>query len=80
MAYPPMSSQKAVHALLLGVAAFFLGEAFLAGAFRLVAGAFFTACGAVDLVTRPDLVFPRTTGAFSSTAGACGVLAYDYAR
>jgi hypothetical protein len=24
----------------------------------------------LDLVTRPDLVVPRTTGAFSSTAGA----------
>lgn len=45
--------------------------AFLAGAFFLLAAFFSAAWGAVDLVTRPDLVLPRTTGAFSSTAGAC---------
>lgn len=44
--------------------AFFLGALALLGATaRLTAG------GAVDLVTRPDLVFPRVTG-FSSIAGA----------
>jgi hypothetical protein len=52
----------------------FLGVAFFAGAFRPVAflGAVFfaTGSGALVLVTRPDLVFPRTTGGLSSTAGA----------
>jgi hypothetical protein len=46
----------------------FLGAAFFLAAAALVAGAE----GAVLLVTRPDLVFPRMTGAFSSTAGAWG--------
>lgn len=54
----------------MGVADFF-GVAFLAAAFFLGAIALATGCGALDLVTRPDLVLPRTTGAFSSTAGAC---------
>lgn len=34
--------------------------------------------GAVLLVTRPDLVFPRTTGALSSTAGACVQVSTGY--
>lgn len=60
---------KTIYAL-VGVLVFF-GVAFLVAAdFRGLA-AFFSACGAVDLVTRPDLVLPRTTGAFVSTAGAC---------
>lgn len=55
----------------------FFAAAFFAGAFAALAllGAvvFRTAAlGALDLVTRPDLVLPRTTGAFSSTAGAYG--------
>lgn len=48
----------------------FLGVAFLAAAFFLGAMVLATGCGALDLVTRPDLVLPRTTGAFVSTAGA----------
>ena len=52
----------------LGVA--FLVVVFLTGAF--LAGLALTAgWGALDFVTRPDLVLPRTTGALSSTAGAC---------
>jgi hypothetical protein len=48
-----------------------LGVAFLGAAFFLVAAALVAGAeGAVLLVTRPDLVFPRITGAFSSTAGA----------
>lgn len=43
-----------------------MGAAFFLVAAALVAGAE----GAVLLVIRPDLVFPRTTGALSSTAGA----------
>ena len=43
-----------------------MGAAFFLVAAALVAGAE----GAVLLVTRPDLVLPRITGAFSSTAGA----------
>jgi hypothetical protein len=31
---------------------------------------FLAGCGAVDLVTRPDLVLPKTTDGFSTTAGA----------
>lgn len=31
----------------------------------------FGAIGAIDLVTRPDFVFPRMTGGLLSTAGAC---------
>lgn len=42
-----------------------------------MAGAAFFAAGAVLLVTRPDLVFPRTTGAFSTTAGAYTMIS-DY--
>jgi hypothetical protein len=63
----------------LGVA-FFLGVvAFLAAAVFFAAGAFFVAlgaaaaaaaAGALVLVTRPDLVFPRTRDTSSSTAGA----------
>lgn len=52
----------------------FLGAAFFLLAAALVAGAE----GAVLLVTRPDLVFPRTTGAFSSTAGACIQVSTSY--
>jgi len=48
-----------------------LGVAFLGAAFFLVAAALVAGAeGAVLLVTRPDLVLPRITGAFSSTAGA----------
>lgn len=52
----------------------FLGAAFFAAAFF---GATFFASemGALDLVTRPDLVLPRTTGGLSSTAGAWDLLA-----
>jgi hypothetical protein len=54
-------SQKRVYSDFLGVAffaaAFFFGVVFLGG------------CGAVDLVTRPDFVCPRTLG-WSTTAGA----------
>jgi hypothetical protein len=54
-------SQKRIYSDFLGVAffptAFFFGVAFLGG------------CGAVDLVTRPDFVCPRTLG-WSTTAGA----------
>ena len=62
---------------LYAFASSFLGVAFLAGAFFvfaaavfLVAAFFAPAVGAVLLVTRPDLVFPRTTAGLSSTAGA----------
>lgn len=49
----------------------FLGVAFLAEAFFLVAGFLaVVADGAADLTTRPVFVLVRTTGAFSSTAGA----------
>jgi hypothetical protein len=58
----------------LGVA-FFLGVvAFFAAAVFFAAGSFFVAlgaaAGALVLVTRPDLVFPRTRDTSSSTAGA----------
>ena len=53
----------------------FFGVAFFADAFLTAAffGATFFASeiGCLDLVTRPDLVLPRTTGGLSSTAGAC---------
>lgn len=49
------------------------GVAFLA----LGAMAFRTGCGALLLVTRPDLVFPRTTGALASTAGAYNGISHD---
>lgn len=49
----------------------FFGVAFLAGAFFFAAAAFFGAApGVLVLVTRPDLVLPRTTAGLSSTAGA----------
>ena len=53
--------------------AFFGVAGFFAGAFLLFFGAIVlaTEAGALDLVTRPDFVLPRTTGGFSSTAGAC---------
>jgi hypothetical protein len=54
----------------LGVAFFgaaFFGVAFLAGVL------------AVVLVTRPDLVFPRTAG-LSTTAGACEMVRCDMAE
>ena len=59
------SKEIAVYAF-LGVVDFFAG-AFLGffGAIFLTSGT-----GALVLVTRPDLVLPRTTGGFSSTAGA----------
>ena len=57
----------------------FFGVAFLAGAFLTAAflGATFFASeiGALDFVTRPDLVLPSTTGGLSSTAGAYELLA-----
>jgi len=61
-----LQSSEVIHAF-LGVAA----AAFFAGALAfLVEAAFFAgAAEAVVLVTRPDLVLPRTTG-LSSTAGA----------
>lgn len=60
------------HALaFLGVA--FLGVAFFADVFFVAAAlrvGLATAAGCLDLVTRPDLVLPRTTAGLSSTAGA----------
>jgi hypothetical protein len=62
--------QTRVHAF-FGVAffgvAFFAAAAFFGAAFL---AAFLAVCGAVVLVTRPDLVFPSVTAGFSSTAGA----------
>jgi hypothetical protein len=62
----------------LGVAFFFGVVALLAAAVFFAAGTFFVAlaatAGAVVLVTRPDLVFPRTRDTSSSTAGAGAVL------
>lgn len=60
--------RKAAYAF-FGVVDFF-GAAFLAGAFLLAAEAFFSGCGAWVLTTRPDLVLPRVSDFFSSTAGA----------
>lgn len=55
-----------------GAAHAFFGVAFFFGAPRFFGAIVFaTGCGAFDFVTRPDLVLPRTTGALSSTAGAC---------
>ena len=58
----------------LGVAFFFGVVAFFAAAVFFAAGAFFAAlvaaAGALVLVTRPDLVLPRTRDTSSSTAGA----------
>lgn len=56
-------SHDSAHALAFGAA--FFGAAFFLGAM-----AFFTGCGLLLFVTRPDLVLPRATGFFSSTAGA----------
>jgi hypothetical protein len=52
----------------------FLGVAFFAAAFFGAAffAAFLADCGAVVLVTRPDLVLPRVTAGLVSTAGAWG--------
>jgi hypothetical protein len=71
---------RTAHALAFGVAflgvAFFLGVvAFFVAAVFFAAGAFFVAlgaaaAGALVLVTRPDLVLPRTRETSSSTAGA----------
>jgi hypothetical protein len=62
----------------LGVVFFFGVVAFFAAAIFFAAGAFFVAlaatAGAVVLVTRPDLVLPRTRDTSSSTAGAGAVL------
>jgi hypothetical protein len=55
----------------------FLGVAFFVTAFFLGAAAFFAglgAAGAVVLVTRPDLVFPRTRDTSFSTAGGAAAL------
>jgi len=61
-------------AFFLGVVAFFAGAAafFAAGSLVLVALAALgeVAAGALVLVTRPDLVLPRTRDTSSSTAGA----------
>ena len=60
------SSTEAAAAFFFGVAAFFEAAAFLGPV-----DFFATATGlAVVLVTRPDLVLPRTLGT-STTAGAC---------
>jgi hypothetical protein len=62
-------------AAFFGVA--FLGVAFFAATFFLGAAAFFAAlgaAGAVVLVTRPDLVFPRTRDTSFSTAGGAAAL------
>lgn len=57
------------------MAAFFLGVAFLAAAFLTVG----FGCGAVDFVTLPLLVLPKTTAGFSTTAGAArGLLALAF--
>lgn len=55
----------------------FLGVAFFVAAFFLGAAASFAglgAAGAVVLVTRPDLVFPRTRDTSFSTAGGAAAL------
>jgi hypothetical protein len=54
-----------------GVVAFFTAAVFFAGDFLVALGA---AAGALVLVTRPDLVLPRTSDISSSTAGAGAVL------
>lgn len=54
-------------AVFFGVADFFGAAAFFFGAMALLVDA-----GAFDLVTRPDLVLPRTVGGLLSTAGASG--------
>jgi hypothetical protein len=48
----------------------FLGVAFFVAVAAFFLGAALVAEAAFVLVTRPDLVFPRTTAALSSTAGA----------
>lgn len=50
--------------------AFFLGVAFLPVAAFFAFAPGLAATGALVLVTRPDLVLPRTVAGFSSTAGA----------
>lgn len=62
--------RRGVYAF-LAAALFFGAAAFLAGAFFFAAVFLVEAAGAVLLVTRPDLVLPKTTGALVSTAGAC---------
>ncbi len=52
-----------------GVADFF-GAFFVVVLFGAAFFAGFAACGALVLVTRPDLVLPNTTAGLSSTAGA----------
>jgi len=67
--------EPAHAAAFFGVA--FLGVAFFVVTFFLGAAAFFAglgATGAVVLVTRPDLVFPRTRDTSFSTAGGAAAL------
>lgn len=79
-AYPSHEEKEQVHITahalaFLGVAffgvAFFADVFFVAAAFRVGLAA---AAGCVDLVTRPDLVLPRTTAGLSSTAGAAAAV------